>query len=357
MTTYPDYFNRLLSKIEPDPARLTEALLLLPKVRDYLKQHDGIITVAPHTRLAGSYPRNTAIGALKDVDTLIFVHADYLDKEPSAVLKALERALKNMPVEIGGGSQVELRRQRRSIHVCFTDKDFHLDIVPVIMLNTIDDLLTVPDREWEEWKDTHPLGYQDWLSTLNAEHAGKVVPLIKIVKHWKDCHFDYKRPKSYWLECLVVRHISQGWVTTHGLSYAEIFTDLLTSISTRFASCLENPDAKPPRIPDPMLGNNVAWNWKRDHFETFMARVEESRNWARRALAMDGDHEADGVDLWQKVFKNTFPTVAEIQAIKVAEASRTNSIYVDTQGRVLTTPPVDTHALLSPSHRFYGDGS
>ena len=156
MTTYSDYFDLLLAKIEPNPARLTDAQAIVPDVREHLKQHEAITTCLPHTRLAGSYPRHTAIDDLKDVDTLVFVHVDYLKDKPSLVLKALERALKDMPEEIGGGSQVELRKQRRSIHVCFAEKDFHLDVVPVVITKTIDDSLKVPDREWEEWVDTHP---------------------------------------------------------------------------------------------------------------------------------------------------------------------------------------------------------
>ncbi len=355
MLTYPDYFNLLLTKIEPNSARLAEAQAIVPDVRKHLKKHAGITTCSPHTRLAGSYPRHTAIDDLKDVDTLVFVHADYLEDKPSVVLKALERALKDLPDDIGGGSKVELRKQRRSIHVCFADKDFHLDVVPAVITQTIDDSLKVPDREWEKWVDTHPLGYQMWLSELNDWHGGKVVPLIKLTKHWRDCQFVYKRPKSYWLECLVVRSIDRGWVKVDSKSYAEIFTDLLTSIYIRFEAHLEDPDAKPPRIPDPMLGNNVAWNWERGHFETFMARVKESRNWAQRALNMDEDHESDGVDLWQDVFENTFPSSAEIQAVKFAEAARIGSLYVNSQGRVSITPPTEGRVWQSPAHRFYGD--
>ena len=104
-----------------------------------------------------------------------------------------------------------------------------------------------------------------------------------------------------------------------------------------------------------MLGNNVAWNWERGHFETFMARVKEARNWAQRALNMDEDHESDGVDLWQNVFDNTFPTFAEVQAVRFATAARTRTLFVNSQGRVSITPPTEGRAWQSPAHRFYGD--
>ena len=359
MGTLSPHFKLLLSSIEPPAERLKLAQSIPADVRDYLQKHEEIFTVQPHSRLAGSYARETSIGAIKDVDILIIVHKDYFSGKPSVVLTTLAQVLKGLPEALGTSGEVDLRNQRRSIHVCFADHDFHLDIVPVVMPNGIDRPLLVPDREWQEWCDTDPLGYQTWLSDLNAQHGGKVVPLIKLMKHWKECHFVYKRPKSYWLECLVVRHISNGWVATDNLSYAELFTKLLASIYTRFEEQYENPDAKPPRIPDPMLGNNVAFNWQRSHFEGFMVRVKESRNWAQRALALDNEQVEDAVALWQKVFADTFPPTAEVQAVQAkeyAEARKSDSIFVDQRGRVLTSAPA-VGAVPAPAHRFFGDDS
>jgi hypothetical protein len=356
MGTLSPHFKLLLSSIEPPAERLKLAQTIPTDVRDYLKAHEEILTVHPHSRLAGSYARETSIGAIKDVDILIFVHKDYLIGKPSVVLTTLARVLKELPEALGTTGEVELRNQRRSIHVCFADRDFHLDIVPVVMPNGIDEALRVPDREWQEWCDTHPLGYQTWLSALNAQHRDKVVPLIKLMKHWKECHFVYKRPKSYWLECLVVRHISKGWVATDDLSYAELFTKLLASIYTRFEEQYEDPDAKPPRIPDPMLGNNVAFNWQRSHFEGFMARVKESRNWAQRALALDDEHVEDAVALWQKVFEGTFPTTTKVREKELVEAYKSGNVFVDQRGRVLINAPA-VGAVPAPAHRFFGDDS
>jgi hypothetical protein len=357
MLTLSKHFDLLLSKIEPPEDRRIHAQQIPADVRNYLKEHDELITVMPHSRLAGSYARHTAIGDIKDVDVLILVHNDYVVGKPSVVLSILSRVLEGLPAALGTTGEVEFRHQRRSIHVCFANLDFHLDIVPVAMPKGIDEPLQVPDRTWQKWCETHPLGYQTWLSRLNEVHGGKVVPLIKIVKYWKDCQFVYKRPKSYWLECLIVRHINKGWVATNGLSYAELFTNLLASIYDRFEDYLDDPDAKPPRIPDPMLGNNVAFNWERSHFEGFMARVKESRNWAQRALALGDDQTEAAELLWQKVFDTTFPTTAEVEAKAYIEAWKTGNVFVTPEGRVLPSRPVATPVVQSPKHRFFGDDS
>lgn len=355
MTTYSDYFDEFLSSIEPDAGRLETAQDLLPEVRDHLKKFEGLQTISPHTRLAGSYPRKTAIGELKDIDSLVFLQDKYREGDPSVALLDLERALKALPKELGGGTEVKLRRQRRSIHLHFTNEDFHFDIVPVCMPDTIEEALWVPDREWEKWVETHPLGYQTWLSNLNKDHGKKIVPLIKLAKQWRNCQFSYKRPKSYWLECLVVRFIDKGWVQTADLSYAEIFTDLLDTIYERFKDKYDDPNAKAPAIKDPMLGNNVAWNWERSHFEGFMRRLDDSRKWAKRALAKEDAQEADGVELWQKVFNGTFPTVDTIRVRRVQAAAKASSLYVNSLGHISIAPPNEGRAWQSPPHRFYGE--
>jgi hypothetical protein len=73
-------------------------------------------------------------------------------------------------------------------------------VVPAVAPDGIDDVLLVPDREWERWVPSHPLGYGAHLSDVNSEHETKVVPLVKLMKYWRDVHMVNRRPKSYWLE-------------------------------------------------------------------------------------------------------------------------------------------------------------
>src|SRR5262245_28050723 len=121
MATLSPYFELLLSSTEPPADRLAIAQTIPADVRDYFKEHQEILTVHPHSRLAGSYARHTSIGDIKDVDILILVHIDYLDGKPSVVLTTLARVLEGLPKALGTTGQADLRHQRRSIHVCFAD--------------------------------------------------------------------------------------------------------------------------------------------------------------------------------------------------------------------------------------------
>jgi hypothetical protein len=349
------YFEELLSNIEPPEHRLAAAKELPGEVRRYLKDSEDFETVDPHSRLTGSYKRHTAVHNIKDVDFLIFVHYEGERPEPAGVLKALRRVLDDLPDALGyGGRAQTLGGQRRSVHIEFDNEDFHLDAVPALIPDGTDELLLVPDREWGEWVKSHPLGYGKALSELNAANSGKVVPLVKAVKHWRTFQMQRNRPKSYWLECLVYRHIDKGWIATEG-KFAELFTDLLRSIHERFLPKLEEEDGV-PKIPDPMLGNNVAFNWERSAFESFMRRLKESIGWAERALEMDRNQLDEAVALWQKVFgEECFTDSATLRKRQKAAWLSAGGGYVGSSGAVSVDKPKHEKSVKLPKHGFYGD--
>lgn len=314
MITLPDHFDSLLTNIQPRSTRITLAQEIPASIRKFLQETDLLATVDPQSRLAGSYGRSTAIKNIKDVDLLVFIDPLYKDDKergPQIALNDLIDALQGFPEAQGdeNGSvngTLALRKQRRSVCVTFTllndvdneEETFNVDVVPVILAENLDEPLWIPDREWSKWIKTDPLGYGKYLSALNKVNGYKVIPLIKMLKHWRDVRMVYRRPKSYWLECILVNLIDRKKIEFDGRSYAEIFSTLLNEIYLDFESDFEKEKAV-PKVPDPMLGNNVAWNWERSEFETFMRRVEECSKWAIRALESNDEEEAIG--LWQNV--------------------------------------------------------
>src|SRR5215218_1712687 len=355
MLTLSEYFTEFISNIEPPAHRLAVAKDIPNEVRRYLKDSGDFETVDPHSRLTGSYKRHTAVHNIKDVDFLVFVHYEGEKPKPTDVLKELRAALDDLPETLGyGGRAQTLRGQRRSVHVEFDDEDFHLDVVPALIPNGTDAKLLVPDRTWARWVDSHPLGYGKALSELNAASGKKLVPLIKMFKHWRTFQMQRNRPKSYWLECLVYRHVDRGWVTTDSKSYAELFTDLLRSVHGRVRDKLDNGGV--PTIPDPMLGNNVAFNWERSAFESFMRRLDESIGWAEQALRKDQDQLDEAVELWQKVLgKEYFTDSSELRKRQKAAWIALSGAYVDDKGRVSDRPKPDGKSVKATGHRFYGD--
>jgi len=351
MYTLTTYFKELLSNIEPSQERLEAAKELPDQVREYLKNLEDFPTSSPYSALAGSYRRHTAIDDIKDVDIIIKVDVDQ-DETPGSVIRMVKNALDNLPDDLGLQGYTDIKQNRRSVHVHFADRDFCLDMIPAIVPGEIDQELCIPDKSWGKWIPSNPIGYCRYLSELNQKHGEKVVPLIKLVKHFRDYQMKIMKPKSYWLEALVVYHITQGNIDMN-LSLAEVFRDLMSAICNKFAPILGREDGATPRIPDPMLGNDISWNWDRTHFETFMRRVEEARDKAQKALETDNQEEA--VNLWQNVFgEEKFPSDVKQASRKLAEAVP-GIAAVGSSGLIHSHQPASGKYVTSQATTFYGE--
>jgi hypothetical protein len=348
MYTLPHHFNKLLENIYPPEERIKKAETIPGNLRTFLKEHDGIKTVDPYSRLAGSYARKTYVGDIKDVDLIILIDEEFEEKSPNSVL----RLLKNVLEDYEGRGDIEISHQRRSIHMFFKDYDFHLDIVPALIPEGIEKALIIPDKPKEKWVKSHPLGYGKELSELNGKKGQKVIPLIRLLKHWRDYHMQYKRPKSYWLECMVYNKMNNGEIGTEGKSLSEVFNTLTDNIYKGYEDHLSEKD-KVPWIKDPMLGNNVARNWERSHFESFMERLDETRKCAQKALKAEEKEEA--IELWQKIFgKECFPSSVEESAKILSDALKATSAFVTPMGRVERERPSEGGTIIQP-HRSYGE--
>jgi SMODS domain-containing protein len=362
MNSLTAHFVKFISNIQPDGNRIELAMEIPDQLRGYLKDTDKMKTVDPHTRLSGSYARYTAIKEIKDVDILLFISEDHKDGEASVkkAINELISALKGFPDylkdETGKvDADLALRRQRRSVqvHLTFGGQKFDIDVVPSINDGGIKEPLLVPDRDLSKWVRSHPLGYGYYLSEANKDNSDKIVPLIKVLKHWRDIQMKRKRPKSYWLECLVCKYAADGQLDVKDSSWGELFLSLLMAVHNDFCE-IWNDSTGVPVIKDPMLGKNVAKSWTRDEFDYFMRRIEESKRWAEKALNEEDEKKA--IEIWQKLFNDEgeeyFPCVVDEAFVKALSAG---SLYVSSSGKVLSNPSKVEKSWPAPSHRNYGD--
>jgi len=343
MQSLSGHFEALLKDINPPRDRAKLAKEMPRIVRDHLEGSDDLDTEEPHTRLVGSYARDTAIGDIKDVDLIVCVDREYGAQEPSDVLGVLRDVLGELP----GNSAIDLRAQRRSVRVEFEHDEFFLDVVPAILPNGVESALYVPDRVQQEWILSDPIRYGEHLSELNSEHGKKVVPLIKLAKHWRDVHMKYRKPKSYWLEAEVF-HLINGGTSAKDKSYAELFGATLGGMYSDFKYAWKFSTGV-PSIADPMLGNDIAAKWARPDFERFMDHLEQSAAWCNEALAEDDEDEC--IALWRKVFGDEFADGPKKEATRRARLSKAGKLSVTSAGTI----GEEGAGLSIPKHRFYGD--
>lgn len=346
------HFSALLTRINPTEDRVQTAATRVNDLRTFLAQHD-LPTASPHTRLSGSYARHTAIEHIPDVDILTFLPSDQLDRTPNAVLLELHGVLKTFP-----GGAIDTRGQRRSVRVTLEADDLCLDIVPAVFDADFDEPLQVPDRPKMEWIRSDPLGYADRLSRVNKDHGGKLVPLIKLLKAWRDEQMKVRRPKSYVLEVILLQGVEAGELVLCDHGTAENVHDAFKYVTDRF-EVLMDQGKESPRIADPQIpANFITKGWERAAFETFMRRAREARLAAARALEADDELTASAE--WARVFGSRWPEEAEVKEAARAEARgvQPGNASVSPAGLVVagTLRPTTVAAKLVASHptRYHG---
>lgn len=356
MFTLTTHFRELLKNIMPPQERLDAARELPPLVRDYLKDHEDFATVAPHSHLVGSYAQGLAVGDVKDVDFLVSVPGDPDENEPEAkkLISDLKDVLDDLhlrgEIDYHGCAEIDIERARRSVHVYFEGRDFHLDVVPCIAPEGFHNKIYVPDRSFNKWIASHPVGVIKLLNDLNDEHNEKVKPLGKLFKHFRNYQMVYCRPKSYWLCALLVHHVNAGNLDT-SKSLAELFRDLLDAIYLQYDHLLWMEGEYTPNIPDPMLGHNVSWNWGYNDFVKFMRRIDEARQWASKAL--ETEDRAKAIGYWQKVFgEEYFPSEVTEAARHLADTARPGIAVVNSSG--LITAISAGRAVVTKETTFHG---
>lgn len=299
-----------------------------------------------------------AAGDVKDVDTLVRVPGDPKKNEPEAkqLIWNLKTLLDGLPEFLGyegyAEAEINVERARRSVHVCFKDEDFHLDFVPCIAPDGFENVIYVPDRGFNKWIASHPIGYINLLNKLHKEHNGKVKPLGILLKHFRNYQMKNRKPKSYWLGALLVYHIQAGSLDmTECLGV--LFHDLLDAVYCQYDHLLWMSDVVTPNIPDPMLGHNISWNWSRTHFETFMRHIDKGRRWAAKALETDNREKA--IAYWQKIFgAEYFPSEVETTASALASAGFPGKSYANSIGLILPNQPVSGLYTATQATKFHG---
>ncbi len=281
------YFKDFLKNIEPDPKHISEASTGHNTLRERLKEDEDFKGYHVSDFLQGSYSRKTVVKPVKDVDIVVVVDHNQVDKSKEAV-SILRKCLDKYYTDI--------TPQDRSLNVELSY--ITMDIVVAIAPDGLEKPLKIPDRKLGEWKLTDPKKQQKYTTDLNED--GYFVPLVKMFKWWwQENHSVYKRPKGYILEC-----IAGTCFDADAESHAEGFVNLLKGVKKKYKGHIEKK--KVPSIPDPGIsGNNVAHRLKFEEFEAFMGKIDTSLVTAEKALSEEDKEKS--AKLWRQIFGDEFP--------------------------------------------------
>lgn len=343
MSTVPSYFKDFLSNIRLTDNQVNDLKTGHTTLRKRLEEDETLSKIIVSTFLQGSYRRSTAVkpknGNKSDVDVIVVTKLDSEEYTPEEALNLfvpfLDKHYKN-----------KYRIQGRSIGISLSYVD--LDIVPtsapsesetgilqdkaIISEYTIEDFqqnlltksfdnalfesvynifcksdsepqwksepLLIPDREAEEWDETHPLEQIRWTVEKNKSCNTHYINVVKALKWWRKTQYpDMKHPKSYPLEHFI----------------GDCCPDGITSVAEGIVLTLENIVSQYPTKPfladRGVPEHDVFARITDDEYSDFYDTVCDAAKIAREAF--DCEELYDSVCKWRELFGTEFPSAPE----------------------------------------------
>jgi len=160
--------------------------------------------------------------------------------------------------------------------------------------------LWIPDRDAQEWVETHPLEQIRWTNAKNATTQGHYVNVVKALKWFRLEKFaDIKHPKGYPLEHMV-GDCCPGDITSVEEGVVKALENIVSNYRT------ERLLSRVPVLRDRGVPSHDVWKRiKEDDFKKFYDHIENYAVVARQAY--DATTIEEKVKLWQSIFGNKFP--------------------------------------------------
>lgn len=237
--------------------------------------------------LTGSYRRSTMISPLKQADVDIFMVLSaqhYAQNGQAKLLQDLRTVLRRTYTKTP-----EISPNGQAVTITFTD--FKVDVVP--SFNRKGGGYLIPDVTQNRWISTDPKRHVEIWAAQNKQHAGDLVPMIKMLKAWNKSRNVFR---SFHLEVLAVL-VFDGVTISDFSSGARYFFDKARA-KIRV------------KLPDPAgYSDDVASHVNTQaQFEAIESHLERAYTNAFNAE----QHAANGYqktayDLWRDIFTGYFP--------------------------------------------------
>ncbi len=202
MRDFDAVLRPVLRQIEPTPSQKDGAKRSQNHLRDLFDDGQMGRRIVD-TYLSGSYARDTAIYPLDDVDIVFVIEpvhwqhgllGRFMRPDPDKVLQSFARALRLRYPKSSAFVQ------RRSVRLELSHLD--IDCVPAIEEEEGSEYIFVPDRKEGTWIRSSPKRHQNIASAVNASCAGRLKPLVKLLKNWNAGLSDQARVRSFMIETM-----------------------------------------------------------------------------------------------------------------------------------------------------------
>lgn len=271
----------------------------------------------------GSFARRTKIRELNDIDIMIGLHAQgsthrYYDDHVELTVNAYANRLtalchhgtsflnsKKVLNKFKAGlskvdqyKKAEVKYTQQAAVLNLTTYDWSFDIVPCFM--TSEDIwgktyYLIPDGKGH-WMKTDPRIDQELTTSVNQQHSGKVLNVLRLMKFWT------KRPvtttiPSYLLETIIFKYYEAKTTVASGWPDVEI-PDLLDHLASVILWDVQDPKG--------IQGNINKLDFQERSRISAVATQHATDARQARQNETNNDHKAS-IETWQKVFGAFFP--------------------------------------------------
>lgn len=248
MKKIPEAFQDFLSRLELTESERAEASRQHTHMREQIQKQTMMEVV--ENFLSGSYGRRTAIRPLNDIDIFVVRKSA---TGPGARYVTPSEMIAEMKVTLEGiypGKKATV--SARAVNMEFLGSGIAYDVVPAFAAEA--DVYLIPDVEKNEWVRTNPKIHQAKSTEANLRAKGKLIPLLKAVKHANNQHGRLAR--SFHLEVL-----SWQVVTADPGAYLDGLVMLLDGLAQRVCLPCPDPAGLGPAIQPSLAKCQAAQKW------------------------------------------------------------------------------------------------
>lgn len=191
-------------------------------------------------------------------------------------------------------------RKCRCVRLVYANS-MHIDIVP--HLNLADGREVIVNRDADDWEETDPQGFTDWMKEKDALANGNLRKVIRLMKYLRDHKNSFTGTRSILLTTLLGEQVTDIRKLLDPGYYSNVPTTLLHVVKDLDAWLQARPTK--PSIPDPSNSGvtfdhrweQATYSYFRDRIHVHAAEIEE---------AYEEEDKDRSVELWQGIFGDGF---------------------------------------------------
>lgn len=283
-------FKQFAHNLEIDEATIKEAKRLHERARAALQNN---LEGCERTALAGSYPRNTRLAPLDDIDIIAVVKSiEPWNDDPETALRAAGQVV----VDEFPGSTMKVGNHAAKISgITSSIEGVHLDIVVGYEIGSGTTLRISETKPESQWIKSDPEAHARELSDANEAWDKKLKPTIKQIKHWNGRESDRDRQIPSFLVEAIALHAFTSSGSLNPQEMAHRYFD-------RAAEKIRTPTTS-SAVP----GGYVDADMEDDRREALSRRLRRAATDAKEALDVE-ENDPDGAqDIWYRIFGDPFP--------------------------------------------------